>query len=1615
MKQLVNLFRSSRRSSDAVRRTRKQSRRRLRSESLEKRELLAADILVAHNELIAEDVNLDQKVTALDALLVINHLSRNGGSQDLTGMARGEFSRMVDVTGDNLVTPMDALRVINTISRAESLGPSDELVELRLNPRTLSDAVFGVDKFNPATRQLNVSVGEVFNLEASYVDLRNARPSDLGIFTFVANIESNSDGRLEPVLTETQTLRISSNFLVAASGNISFSRQGITEPTFNIDLDSFFADEVAAIGSAITNLYGFSTNQFTVSLLGSGGGTRDYKIRFTDLSLADINIPDLAASGTLVGFPGSPSPIVVTSTNSSTPPRLSGGSINPLAIPDNINFNSRSFGANERFFGELVSYGGYNPAVGLIGLGGVGPVLIGGVPAAGKGNLNEVGGFDAFSIPVKVVTAGPDIIARIAPATAITLGRPVDDLLLFTPVPTESRLAVALDNQPSSTTLSLVSVAGFSPFLGETTFTVLVGSERMLVTFVDTVLNTLTVVRAQNGTSIASFAAATKVEVFQDVVVSPSQMLVDLGIDPINTNDGFGFVRIVTGTPGVIVVAGDTTLNFEEGGPSQSLNLTSLNLVSVTGTSETPVITISTPPARGTATVSGTTITYTPAADDFTVAGSPITFIYIATVGGVSDTGTITVNIANVNDAPIFVADNSVTATAGIPLTIVGSTLLSNDRPGPTNAAGVAEPGTVSIATTPAPSVTNGTVTLSSGNLIFTSAANFTGAATISYTITDGALTAPATLTVNVSSSSVVIVAANDSTISATEDTNATLSLATLTTVTGSTAVPVFTISSQPARGNVTISGSSAVFVPLANDFTVAGSPLTFVYTATVGSISDTGTITVNVANVNDPPQFVADNPVSTVQGIPLTIVGSTLLSNDRPGPSNGAAVPEPGTVSIAATPMPTATNGTVTLSGGNLIYTSAINFAGAATISYTITDGALTAPATLTVNVTAPGVVTVTANDLTLAATEDVNATLNLAPLTTVSGSAVSPVFTITTQPVRGNVTISGSTATFAPLANDFTVAGSPLTFVYTATVGSASDTGTITVTVANVNDAPQFVADDVLSATQGVALTVAGSTLLSNDRPGPTNGAGVAEPGTVSIATSPPTVTAGAGTVTRTGQDFVFTPSLSFTGAATISYTITDGSLTAPASLTVNVVPPVVVTVAAGDSSLSFVEDGLAQSLNLSTLTTVTNSSASPSFTIVSQPARGTLTLSGNTATYTPAADDFTTTPLSFVYRATVGSASDTGTVSIAISPVNDAPVVINDTLVVAPGSGTTTFAATSVTANDRPGPANESSQTVTLTAVSAITGANATQGTVALVNGSIVYTPPTGFMGIDRFNYTVSDGALSTSGVVTVSVAAPSTLSGTIFTDYLEGLINPVRDGVRDSNEPAMGGIPVRLTSASTSNLSGQAVDIIRFTNAEGEYLFTGLLPGTYVVTFIVPDTIVPGFLVPNSSTTILSANSFQIVIPASGALAATGNNFTTLGKTGAAADTLDFLVSNYLQRNRTSLDVGVALSVLDESGSQQFFEVGIGYENVQYIEISFNEARDAALLTVLLEDGTVQSSRLNSEEFAVSSNGRVIRLLGGASSIGTPVADSSALASEFGDYRDSVDAILASGSF
>src|SRR5206468_315573 len=147
-----------------------------------------------------------------------------------------------------------------------------------------------------------------------------------------------------------------------------------------------------------------------------------------------------------------------------------------------------------------------------------------------------------------------------------------------------------------------------------------------------------------------------------------------------------------------------------------------------------------------------------------------------------------------------------------------------------------------------------------------------------------------------------------------------------------------------------------------------------------------------------------------------------------------------------------------------------------------------------------------------------------------------------------------------------------------------------------------------------------------------------------------------------------------------------------------------------------------------------------------LVSGPSHGTLTLNPNGGfSYTPAANYNGLD--SFSYKANDGTAdSNVATVTITISPVNDAPAAANNNYSTNEDA-TLTVNAPGVLAND---------SDIDSAALTAIKMSNPAHGTVTLnANGSFVYTPSANYHGPDSFTYAANDGT-SNSAIATVTIS-------------------------------------------------------------------------------------------------------------------------------------------------------------------------------------------------------------------------------------------------------------------
>ncbi|MCA1683709.1 MAG: tandem-95 repeat protein, partial [Actinobacteria bacterium] len=147
----------------------------------------------------------------------------------------------------------------------------------------------------------------------------------------------------------------------------------------------------------------------------------------------------------------------------------------------------------------------------------------------------------------------------------------------------------------------------------------------------------------------------------------------------------------------------------------------------------------------------------------------------------------------------------------------------------------------------------------------------------------------------------------------------------------------------SPVHGTVGLnSDGSFTYTPVAN----YNGTDTFTYVVRDGAGgSATGTVTINIAAVNDAPVAAGDN-YSATTAIPLTVAPPGVLANDTDVDGN----------SLSAAKVSDPANGTVTVNGdGSLTYTSSAGFSGTDSFTYKANDGALDSNvATVNITVTA-------------------------------------------------------------------------------------------------------------------------------------------------------------------------------------------------------------------------------------------------------------------------------------------------------------------------------------------------------------------------------------------------------------------------------------------------------------------------------------------------------------------------------------------------------------------------------------------------------------------------------------------------------------------------------------
>jgi hypothetical protein len=383
-------------------------------------------------------------------------------------------------------------------------------------------------------------------------------------------------------------------------------------------------------------------------------------------------------------------------------------------------------------------------------------------------------------------------------------------------------------------------------------------------------------------------------------------------------------------------VVNNDTFNFNEDTTNNNLTVLANDTITANSGAVLTIQSVGTTSNGGTVSITSDNqrLTYSPAAN----FNGQETFTYtVRDQTGVTSTGTVTVQVNPVNDSPVAVNDTVTTVRAGD--TDVFVNVLANDNSGPdatetlvvTQVGTPSQGGTVRVAT-------------SGTGVVYTPRVGFTGNETFTYTISDGnGGTATATATMVVGPAVPPPTVVNDS-FNVQEDA-AAATFDPLANDTPAATGDTLTITSvQAPNGTATITTNSTriSYSPRAN---ATGTELV-VYTArSTNGGSAVGTITFNIAAVNDAPDAVNDS----IDVLSQPNQSVDVLANDL-------NVDTGETLVITAVTQPPTGQGTVQIgpNGRTLIYSApTTEFTGTVTFAYTVGDGStLSDTANVTLNV---------------------------------------------------------------------------------------------------------------------------------------------------------------------------------------------------------------------------------------------------------------------------------------------------------------------------------------------------------------------------------------------------------------------------------------------------------------------------------------------------------------------------------------------------------------------------------------------------------------------------------------------------------------------------------------
>ena len=504
----------------------------------------------------------------------------------------------------------------------------------------------------------------------------------------------------------------------------------------------------------------------------------------------------------------------------------------------------------------------------------------------------------------------------------------------------------------------------------------------------------------------------------------------------------------------------------------------------------------------------------------------------------------------------------------------------------------------------------------------------------------------------------------------------------------------------------------------------------TFTYTLTdPGGLSDTATVTVEIAPVNDAPE-TTDDSIDVVAGQVTPIAALDLLANDSAGPLEDAIQ----TLSIVSVTQPT--NGSVTLnSDGSLSYTADPGFSGTDTFEYTITDDGETEnfdtsanafiasadPLTATETVTVTS--TSTSTEFAVDDTFDVDGSRTTVSLDVRRNDdlTLSPTITAVTDATSGTVAIINNGDDISYTRNAGFTGTDSFTYTLTDSEGAMS-TATVTLNVLPANTPPTARDDAFTVQNDGSEQSL---DVLDNDE--------VQDGETKSVVFILDAPNNGSASISVGSDAILYTPDAGFIGTDSFIYQMDDGNGGFDSAQVTVTVESTNANPVANDDNVT-VTGAVQRPLDVLDNDTTEAGETLTIDSIVTPPTNGVATISGDGLQLFYERIDDNATADTLVYRISDGNGGfDNATVNISLVTANEAPIANDDTATVDnPGEQTL-----QVLTNDT----TEDGETLVIDSITV----SPTLGTATIATDgmSILYTPNAGAVGSDSLTYQVSDG--------------------------------------------------------------------------------------------------------------------------------------------------------------------------------------------------------------------------------------------------------------------------------